>query len=66
MEYINRDVRGCEMSYDEFKQICRESWKEEYNYLSNNRSKKRVQGSYCIFIERKNTYFDCTPKTKAL
>ena len=41
------------MSYDEFKDLCRKSWEEDYNYLYIDRSKKRDQGKYCICNESK-------------
>ena len=37
VEHIFRDKAGFVMSYDEFKQLCREAWKEKYNYLIINR-----------------------------
>ena len=53
IENINRDIPGYDMSYDEFKQLCRKSWEEDYNYLCIDRSKKRDQGKYCICNESK-------------
>ena len=52
------------MSYDEFKELCRKTWEQDYNYLCNDRSKKRDQGRYCIYNESKNSYIECTPETK--
>ena len=43
IEHIYRDVAGYDMNYDEFKDLCRKSWKEDYNYLYIDRSKKRDQ-----------------------
>ena len=51
------------MSYDEFEQLCREAWKEEYNYLCFDRSKKRDRGRFCICNENKIIYVECTPET---
>ena len=65
IENIYKDVGGYDMSYDEFKQLCRKSWEVEYNDLCIIRSKKKNQGKYCNFIESKGTYVECTPKTKA-
>ena len=57
IEYIYRDVAGYVMTYDEFKELCRKSWDEDYNYLCIDRSKKRDQGRYCICNEsKKNIY----------
>ena len=64
IEHIYRDVAGCDMNYDEFKELCRKSWDEDYNYLCIDRSKKRDQGKYCIYNECKRTYIEATPQTK--
>ena len=54
---IYRDVAGYDMNYDEFKELCRKSWEEDYNYLYIDISKKRDQGKYCICNEsKKNIY----------
>ena len=63
IEHIYRDVAGYDMNYDEFKDLCRKSWEEDYNYLCIDRSKKRDQGRYCICNERKKTYIEATPQT---
>ena len=41
IEHIYRYVAGYDMNYDEFKDLCRKSWEEDYNYLFIDRSKKR-------------------------
>ena len=64
IEHIYRDVAGYDMDYDEFKELCRKSWEEDYNYLYIDRSKKRDQGKYCICNESKRTYIEATPQTK--
>ena len=53
IEHIYRDVAGYDMNYDEFKELCRKSWEEDYNYLCIDRSKKRDQGNYYICNESK-------------
>ena len=53
------------MRYDEFKEFCRKSREEDYNYLRIDRSKKRDQGRYCNCNESKKTYIEATPQTKA-
>ena len=63
IQNIYRDIPGYGMSYDEFKQLCRKSWEEDYNYLCIDRSKKKDQGRYCICNETKNTYIQCVPET---
>ena len=41
IEHIYRDVAGYDMNYDEFKELCRRSWEEDYNYFYIDRSKKK-------------------------
>ena len=65
IEHKYRDIAGYGMSYDEFKELCRKSWEEDYNYLSIDTSKKRDQRRYCICNESKKTYIQATPRTKA-
>ena len=64
IEHIYRDVAGYDMNYDEFKELYRKSWEEDYNYLCIDRSKKRNQEKYCICNEGKRTYIEATPQTK--
>ena len=52
------------MNYDEFKELCRKPWDEDYNYLCIDRSKKRDPGKYCICNENKRTYIEALPQTK--
>ena len=52
------------MNYDEFKELCRKSWEDDYNYLCIDRSKKRDQAKYCICNESKKTYKEAIPQTK--
>ena len=56
MEHIYRNVAGYDMSYDEFKELCRKSRDEDYNYICIDRSKKRDQGRYCICNESKKKH----------
>ena len=56
IEHIYRDISGYDMSYDEFKELCRNTWDEDYNYLCIDRCKKRDQGRYYIYNESKNSY----------
>ena len=65
IEIMYRDVGGYDMSYDEFKELSRKSWKKNYNFVCIDRSKKRDQERCCIFRESKNTYLECSPQAKA-
>ena len=64
IEHTYRVVAGYDMNYDEYKDLCRKSWEEEYNYFYIDRFKKRDQGKYCICNESKKTYIEATPQTK--
>ena len=43
IENLYTDVGGYDMGYDEFKQLCREFWEEQYIYLCIDRSRKRLK-----------------------
>ena len=64
IEHIYRIVAGYDMNYDEYKELCRKSWGEDYNYLCIDRSKKKDRGRYCIGTESIKTYIEATPQTK--
>ena len=64
IEHIYRDVAGYDMTYDEFIELCRKSWDEEYSYLCIDSSNKKDQGRYCICKESKKTHIEATPQTK--
>ena len=64
IENIYRHVGGYDMSCDEFKEFCRKSWEDEYNFLCIDRSKKKDQRKYCFCNESQNKYLDCTPETR--
>ena len=44
------------MKYDEYKNLCRGSWEEGYNYLYIDISRKRDQAKYCICNESKKKH----------
>ena len=48
------------MSHDEFKELSRRFWEEDFNYLYIDRSKMKNGARYCICIESKNTYIEYT------
>ena len=49
-EHIYGDVAGYPMNYDEFEEICRKSWEEDYNDLYIDRFKKREIMENIVFV----------------
>ena len=56
VEHIYRDIAGFDMSYDEFKSLCREAWRERYNYLLINRLEDKNGKKYMICNESNPQY----------
>ena len=54
MENLFRDIAGYVMSCDEFKQLCRGTSDEDFNYLRFDTTKKSNQDKYCICNEAKD------------
>ena len=63
VEHIYRDIAGFDMSYDEFKSLCREAWKEKYNYLLINRLEDKNGSRYKIRNESNPEYKIFNPQT---
>ena len=51
VEHIHRDISHFDMSYEEFKSLCREAWNEKFNYLSINRLENKIGSRYRICNE---------------
>ena len=64
IEHFYKDVAGYDKKYVDFKELCRKSWEEDYNYIRIDKFKKKDQGRYCICNESKKTYIECTPDTR--
>ena len=52
------------MNLEEWKQLCRKAWENDYDYLQKDRFVKMRKGKYTIRNCNKTTYIDCTPETK--
>ena len=63
VEHIYRDIAGFLMSYEEFKELCREAWKEKYNYLLINRLEDKNGSRYKICNESNPEYSTFNPQT---
>ena len=63
VEHIYRDIARFDMSYDEFKELCREAWRERYNYLIINRLEDKNGSKYMICNESNLQYQIFNPQT---
>ena len=63
VEHICRDIAGFDMSYDEFKSLCREAWKEKHNYLLINRLEDKNGKKFRICNEYNPEYEIFNPQT---
>ena len=63
MQHIYTDIPGFDMSYDEFKELCREAWRERYNYLLINRLEDKNGKKYMICNESNSEYKIFIPQT---
>ena len=63
VEYIYKDIAGFDMSYDEFKSLCREAWREKYNCLLINRLEDKNGKKYMICNESNPEFKVFNPQT---
>ena len=63
VEHIYRDIAGFDMSNDEFKSLCREAWRDKYNYLLINRLEDKNGSKYMICNESNLQYQIFNPQT---
>ena len=63
VEHIYRDIAGFDMSNDEFKSLCREAWRDPYNYLLINRLEDKNGSKYIICNESNPQYQIFNPQT---
>ena len=61
-----KDIRAYDIAYLEFKERCRNAWRERFSYLCNDMTKTENEGNYRIFKDIKNTYIECLPETEAI
>ena len=57
-------ITGLDMNLEEWKQLCRKVWENDYDYLQIDRFAKSGEGRYIIRNCNKRTYTECTPETK--
>ena len=66
VEHIHRDISGFDMSYEEFKSLCREAWNEKFNYLLIIRLEDKNGSRYRICNESNPNYKIFNPQTDPL
>ena len=64
VQHNYRDIAGFDMSYDEFEELCREAWKEKYNYLEINTLEDKTESKYKICNESNQNYKIFNPQTE--
>ena len=64
VQHIYDDVAGLHMNYDEWKELCKTTWKNKYEYLQIDRLKEPGEGRYTIRNANTQKYIECTPQTE--
>ena len=64
VEHIYRDIAGFDMSYDEFKNLCREAWRQKYNCLLLNRLEDKNKNKYKLCNESNPEFKVFNPQTE--
>ena len=60
---IHTDIAGFDMSYDEFKSLCKEAWRDKSNCLLINRLEDKNGSKYMICNESNLQYQIFNPQT---
>ena len=58
------DIAGLDMNLEEWKQLCRKAWENDYDSLQIDRFAKIGNVRYTIRNCNKTMYSECTPETK--
>ena len=61
-----REVAEFDMNLEDWKQLCRKAWEDEYEYLQLDRFTKIGEGSKTTKNCNKTNYIECTPETNPL
>ena len=57
VQNLYNDIAGFDMSYDEFKNLCREAWSKKYSYLKIDRLDDNEKYTICNESEKEYTIF---------
>ena len=66
VEHIHRDIAGFDMSYEEFKSLCRKAWDEKFNYLEIIRLEDKNGSRYRVCNDSNPNYKIFNPQTDPL
>ena len=58
------DIAEVEMNLEQWKQLCRKAWENDYDHLQIDRFSKRWEGRYTIRKCIKNAFIECIPETQ--
>ena len=58
------DIPGLDMNLEEWKQLCRKAWENDYDYVQIVRFAEIGIGRFTIKNCNKNKYMECTPDTQ--
>ena len=58
------DIAGLDMNLEEWKQLCRKAWENDYDFLQIDRFANIGNGRYTIRYCNKTNYTECIPETK--
>ena len=58
------DIAELHMKLEEWKQLCRKAWENDYDYIQIHSLAKIREGRCTIRNCIKTTYRECTPETK--
>ena len=61
---LNHDMAGLDMNLEEWKELCRKAWQNDYGYLEIDRFAEIGGGRYTIRICNKTNYIERNPETK--
>ena len=58
------DIGGLDKNSEEWEQLCRKTWENDFYYLQIDRFAKTGEGRYTIRNCNENNFIDCTPESK--
>ena len=58
------DIAGLDVKLEEWKELCRNAWGNDYDYLQKDIFAKIREGRFFVRNCNKNSYIECTPETK--